>query len=195
MSKGNPDHFYRKAKEQGFPARSVFKLSELDQKYNLFRKRYKVLDLGASPGSWLVYITKQVEESGFVLGIDLNSVAQTLSSNCRVIQMDIFNVQGSDLKKQFGIFDVVVSDLAPKTTGNREADHARSYELCRHAFALAQEVLKPGGSFVCKMYQGEESKSFLEGLLQYFGMCKTQKPKASRSTSREIFFVGRGFIP
>lgn len=187
-----PDTFYRKAKSEGFAARSVFKLSELDQKYKLFRPGQKVLDLGAAPGSWMQYVSGRVGENGFVVGVDRNPVRAELPSNCRFIQADVFSLLSADLAAQYGKFDLVISDLAPQTTGNREGDHARSAELCRRALELVKDLLVPGGSFVCKMYQGGESRDFLARLKKRFKNAKTQKPQASRSESRELFFVGLG---
>jgi 23S rRNA (uridine2552-2'-O)-methyltransferase len=185
-----PDRFYRQAKEAGFAARSVFKLAELDEKFGLFRPGRSVLDLGAAPGSWMQYVSERVGETGRVVGVDRNPIRAALPANSRFIQKDVLSLEAGELD---GEFDLVISDLAPQTTGNREGDHARSMELCRKALALARELLVSGGSFVCKMYQGEESKEFLDELRRHFRTAKTQKPKASRAESREVFFVGVGF--
>ncbi|MFH1262239.1 MAG: RlmE family RNA methyltransferase [Pseudomonadota bacterium] len=188
------DSYYRKAKTEGFAARSVFKLEELDRKYKLFRAGQKILDLGAAPGSWMQYVSERVGEKGLVVAIDRNPLRTQVPANCRVLQADVLAVSSTELKEEFGSFDGLISDLAPQTTGDHEGDHARSVELCRCAFALANDLLVPGGSFVCKMYQGEESKEFLVSLQRSFQTAKIQKPKASRAESREIFFVATSYF-
>jgi 23S rRNA (uridine2552-2'-O)-methyltransferase len=186
-----PDSFYRKAKTEGFAARSIFKLQELDEKFKLFRAGQRVLDLGAAPGSWMQYVSQKVGAEGLVVAIDRNALRTEIPDNCRFRQADVLSLQSSDFA-EFGKFDLVVSDLAPQTTGNHEGDHARSVELCQKALSLAQSLLVAGGGFICKMYQGEESRPFLEELRKNFMMAKTQKPNPSRSESREIFFVALG---
>jgi 23S rRNA (uridine2552-2'-O)-methyltransferase len=184
------DRFYRQAKADGFAARSVFKLEELDSKFRLFRPGQAVLDLGAAPGSWMQYVSEKVGEAGRVVAVDRNAIRTTLPGNCTFLQADVLSLKAGELGDEF---DLVISDLAPQTTGNREGDHARSVELCRKALELARALLADGGSFVCKMYQWEESRGFLEELRKDFKTAKTQKPKASRAESREMFFVGIGF--
>lgn len=185
-----PDPYYLKAHAEGFVARSVFKLQEMDEKYRLFRPGQRVLDLGSSPGSWMQYVSKKVEGRGEVIGVDRNEMRAQLPKNCDFIQGDVLDLTAEQFERPF---DLVISDLGPKTTGNHDADHGRSAELCWKVLEIAKGTLKGGGTMVCKMYQGEESKPFLMAVKKLFSMAKTQKPKASKAESRELYFVATGF--
>ncbi len=191
--KKNPDHFYHKAKKDGFAARSVFKLEELDRKYHLIRKGDHVLDLGAAPGSWLKYLSQRVGKSGKVVGVDLEPLREDPPKEVLFFQQDLFALTPEILKGYVSSFHVVVSDAAPQTTGSRDTDHLKSVAICEFALELAIQLLPGGGHFVCKMYQGGETHGFLKKLKDHFLMAKIQKPSASRKESREIFFVGREF--
>ncbi len=186
-----PDHYYAKAKKRGFAARSIFKLEELNEKFRLIRPGMRVLDLGSAPGSWLQYVAKEVGEEGEVLGIDLDPLHIPLPPHAHFVRTDIVHWDSST----HASFDVVLSDMAPKTTGNRIGDHLKSIGLCEFALDVVLRVLRPSGDFVCKMYQGEDSKAFLEKLNSHFKDVKSQKPSASRRESREVFFVARGYQP
>lgn len=192
-TKGQRDPHYWKAKRQGFLARSVYKLEELDKKYQLFKAGQHVLDLGASPGSWTQYALERIGGAGFVLGVDQNPIQVPKEPRMTILQMDALEIKAKELKDKYGVFDVVLSDLAPKTTGVRDLDHFRSKELCNQAFKIACAILKRKGSFVCKMYQGEKSPSFEKELKSHFAFVKIQKPHSSRSHSREIFFIAKDF--
>ena len=191
--KGRSDRFYQKAKSEGYTARSVYKLEEIDQKYRLFRKGHLILDLGASPGSWMQYLSGRVGEKGLIVGVDRNLPRQAPVPSSRFLQRDVFDVSAEELRGIVNAFDAVVSDLAARTTGDRDGDHTRSMALCGRALELALQTLKPGGAFVCKMFQGGGSKVFLDGIRKHFDMVKTQKPSASRGESREVFVVALGF--
>ncbi len=188
-----PDFYYRQAKAKGFVARSVFKLKELDERYRLFRAGGRVLDLGAAPGSWLDYVSEKVGEKGLAVGVDRKPLRQSLRPNMRFLNADVLEMDRSGLRGISPAFDAVISDLAPSTTGDRDGDHVRSFELCTKAKELAVGLLAPGGAFVCKMFQGAETKRFVEGLQASFAQVKVQKPKASRDESREIYIVALCF--
>jgi 23S rRNA (uridine2552-2'-O)-methyltransferase len=128
-----------------------------------------------------------------VVGVDRTPLSVSIPGHGRFVERDVFECEIENLRNITMEYDVVLSDLAPKTTGNREGDHERSFELCAQAFKVATGVLRSGGNFVCKMYQGPRSKEFLEMLRKVFENCKTQKPSASRSESRELFFVALEF--
>ncbi len=190
--KKNPwaDHYTRKAKKDQYPARSVYKLQEIQKKHRVLKKGHKVLDLGCSPGSWLMYAAEQTGPKGSVTGIDIKAVTANLPGHAKVIKGDIFSFD-DDLAQRVGKgFHAVISDMAPATTGNRDVDAARSMELCRAAFAVALKVLAPGGSFVCKVFQGEDFKLFSETVKAAFGRMHIFKPRSSRKASREIFLIG-----
>jgi 23S rRNA (uridine2552-2'-O)-methyltransferase len=178
------DHFGRRAKAQGYAARSVFKLEEIDKRLKLLRPGQKVLDLGAAPGSWAQYTSQRVGEHGVVVAVDLEPL-RVGTPNLRCVQRDIALLTEDDL---FGIasFDVVLSDMAPHT--NR--DQFRSYELYTGALQAAERWLAPGGWFVGKIFQGPEFEQAREATRALLGNARILKPDASRSESYEIFLAG-----
>ena len=167
------DHYFLKAKEEHYPARSVYKLKEIDSKFKIFRRGMRVLHLGAAPGSWSLGAPPQVT----------------------FMQEDVFN-RSEDFEarlREMGPFDVVMSDMAPSTTGAVFTDQCRSLELCQEAFAVARKWLKPGGSFIVKIFMGPDVQELLQPMRKNFSTVKTFKPKSSRAESKEIFEVGMGF--
>jgi 23S rRNA (uridine2552-2'-O)-methyltransferase len=190
-SKRNPwqDHYSRRAKKDRYPARSVYKLEEIQQKYRLISKGDKILDLGCSPGSWLLYAAKMTGDKGRVIGIDIQPVKIESGSNIEIIKGDVFELDVASLGCDF---NVVISDMAPGTTGHKAVDAARSAGLCEAALAIAQSVLLPGGSFVCKIFQGPDFNQFVNSVRAGFERQKIFKPKSSRKASKEIFIIGLG---
>ena len=186
------DHYSRKARKERFPARSVYKLKEIQQKYRLIRRGDRVLDLGCSPGSWLVYAAELTGKAGEVIGVDLKPVSVALPSQARTHQLDILAQEEASLEALGGEFSVVLSDMAPSTTGSKAVDGARSYALCEAALSVASAKLKPGGSFVCKILQGEDFKTFLDSVRERFNGCRIFKPQSSRKASKEIYVIGLG---
>jgi 23S rRNA (uridine2552-2'-O)-methyltransferase len=186
------EFYTRKAKEEGYPARSVYKLKEIDEKFKIIKVGDRVLDLGAAPGSWLIYISQKIGNKGKVLGIDLENLKICLPVNAKFLKKDVFELTDLDLK-EFGKFQAVVSDLSPKTSGIKFVDAAKSLELCEKGLEVAQKVLTPGGNFVCKVFESEETKDFFKKIEENFKSAKRLKPQASRKESREIFFIGKGF--
>ena len=189
------DHYSERAKKERYPARSVFKLKEAQKKFRLIKKGDRVLDLGCSPGSWLLYAAEQTGKSGRVLGIDLKAIRIKLPSQADTLTADILTIDRAwfDKQKLGDRFNVVLSDMAPSTTGNKGLDAARSFQLCQAALNIADMVLKPGGSFICKIFQGEEFKEFSDIVRNRFKRHKIFKPSSSRKESKEIFIVGMGF--
>jgi len=186
------DHYARRAKKEKFPARSVYKLKEMQQKYNLIKKGDKVLDLGCAPGSWLLYAAKLTGNKGEVVGMDLKPVSERIPSHVRVYQNDILSMDDELFKLTGKDFNVVLSDMAPATTGSKHVDSARSFNLCRAALSIAQETLVTGGSFVCKIFHGEDFKTFSDAVKQKFNRYKIFKPQSSRKASKEIYIIGFG---
>jgi 23S rRNA (uridine2552-2'-O)-methyltransferase len=184
------DHYSRQAKKDRYPARSVYKLEEIQQKHRLIRKGDKILDLGCSPGSWLLYAAKLTGDKGRVIGIDLKPVKIQVASNTEVITGDVFEINAESLGNDF---KVVLSDMAPATTGHKAVDAARSAGLCEAALAIAERVLLPGGSFVCKIFQGPDFNQFLDSVRTGFKSLKIFKPRSSRKASKEIYIIGLGF--
>ena len=148
-----------------------------------------MLDLGASPGSWTLYAAERVGPSGRVLGIDLSDHDATLPSHAEIRTLDAFAVGPETLG---GPFDVVISDMAPKTSGQRHADQYRSYELFTRALGLATTVLEPGGHFVGKIFQGQEFEDARNAVRAAFARVRIIRPKATRDESYEVFLVGIG---
>ncbi|QDK45036.1 50S rRNA methyltransferase [Bdellovibrio sp. ZAP7] len=190
----NPrDRYFKKAKEEGFAARSVFKLEEIDKKYKIFKgSGQTVLDLGASPGSWSQYASKVVGAKGRVLGVDLSPVTVKLP-NAVFIQADLRDLNLEDTFRDHGFhppFDIVMSDMAPKTTGIRMTDQARSMELCELALDVARKFLKKDGHFVCKLFHSDDFAKLREEIKKSFAKCEVMKPDSTRKISKEIFLIG-----
>lgn len=189
------DHYFMRAKQDNYPARSVYKLQELDKRFSLFKAGMTVLDLGAAPGSWTLWAAKKVGPEGRVLGADIQSTDTHFAENTVFMQEDVFNRSEAFEKAlaETGPFDMVISDMAPKTTGHKFTDQARSINLCEEALAVACLYLKPGGHFIVKIFQGPDDQAYRESLREYFKAVKTFKPKSSRAESKEMFYVGLDF--
>lgn len=191
------DFYFKKAQKEGYPARSIYKLEEAQQKYQLLHQGDKVLDLGCHPGSWSLYAAKVIGPSGLVIGVDLNKGKQlqvAKGSEIRRVVADISLDETLDvLIEQCPAFDAVLSDIAPHTTGHKWADQQKSLELSRRVFEVALRFLKNDGAFYCKVFEGEDFKEFFETVRPYFQKAKIVKPKSSRSESREVFVMGLNF--
>ncbi len=190
------DYYAKKAKEENFAARSVYKLQEIDEKYSIFKGAKQVIDLGASPGSWSQYVSKKLGNQAKIFSIDLNPLTQSIP-NVTFVIADIMKVDFIELVKNHGfdnLFEVVISDMAPKTTGIRVTDQARSYELCLMALEVAKKVLKPKGNFVCKMFDSDEFQNFKNELQKNFKKVNVLRPKSTRKESKEIFFIAQEFF-
>jgi 23S rRNA (uridine2552-2'-O)-methyltransferase len=186
------DPFFNKARAAGFAARSVYKLDEIDRRVRLLRPGYRVLDLGCCPGSWMQYAASVVGPHGHVVGIDRNPLPRALPG-VRALVGDIYTTPDADLLGPLNAFDVVLSDMAPDTTGVRSVDQARSASLFEEALTRAERLLAPGGSFVGKLFQGPDFDSIRKRMNGRFSEVKIVKPESSRAQSFEIFLVGKGF--
>ena len=184
------DHYFHKAKHDGYVARSAYKLEEIDKKHLLLRKGNLVLDLGCSPGSWLQYAAGKVGELGQVMGVDLQTVKLSLPKNVKVLQADIFEMTVQDFEMNGGMFDVILSDMAPKTTGIRIADAQRSYALNQQVLEFSGDLLQPHGALLVKAFQGAPLEQLRREFSSSFAQVKLCKPKSSRSESVEIFLLG-----
>ena len=184
-----PDAFTKAAKAQGYPARSVFKLEEIDRRTRLFRPGQRVLDLGAAPGSWTLYAAKKIGASGKLLAVDLSEIAIPLPPNTTFVRGDALSLANDDLGL-FAPYDVVLSDMAPSTTGSKIADQARSFELFMRALAVADAWLSPGGAFVGKIFMSDDFTAAKAGVRALFDESRTIKPEGTRSSSVEVFVVG-----
>lgn len=182
------DVFHRRAKQQGFVARSVFKLEEIDHKYRLLRPGGRILDLGCRPGSWLQYAAGVVGAQGALVGIDRTPLDQAIPG-ARIVVGDVFEVPIATLLGELPAFDVVLSDMAPDTTGVRSLDQARSETLFERALEIAEQTLAHGGHFLGKLFQGPDWQRLLGRARQGFTTVRTVKPAGSRKESIEQYVV------
>lgn len=184
------DYYYWKAKKEGYRSRAAYKLLQMDKKFGIIRSGDWVLDLGASPGGWTQVA---VELGANVVAVDINPMERI--ENVTFVRGDI--TEEETVKKIREIreeFDVVLSDASPKITGHWDLDHFRSVELTRAAFNIAKILLRPGGNFVVKMFQGSETPKLYNEFKRYFRFKKLHSPPASRKRSSEIYFIGKRFI-
>ncbi len=190
MTRRQPqDHYFRRARKEGFLARSVYKLEEIDRRVRLIRPGQRVLDLGCHPGSWLQYCAGVVGTRGLVVGVDTREVSVELPPHVQFLQADVFELSPVDLHHFSREFDVVLSDLAPATTGIRSVDSNRSSMLFQRALSLAEDLLAPGGHFLGKIFQGSGFNSIVQQLKGEFLEVRGIKPRATRKVSKEIYLV------
>ncbi len=187
---GVPDPYRTRARAQGFVARAVYKLKEIDEKYRLFKAGQRVLDLGCSPGSWLQYIASRVGPTGVVVGVDRLEPEIELAPPLYFVAGEAGSLDLTAITALAPEFDVVVSDLAPKTTGVRGVDQQRSLELAWEAWGLARKLLKAGGHFLVKVFEGPETPALAEALRKAFSRTRHLKPAGSRPASRELYLLG-----
>ena len=188
-----PDFWSQKAFSEGYPARSVYKLKEIDEKFGMIKKNYTVLDLGSAPGSWTTFLLRQMDGSGKVVSCDLNPLSKIVKGeNLLFIQGDLNAPEIRKQIKENGPYDLVVCDAAPKTTGNRTVDTARSEQLVEMAIWYAQTMLNQGGNFTVKIYQNGDQQKFLKSMREIFTSAKGFKPEACRAESFETYLVGIG---
>ena len=186
------EHFYKEAKRVGYRARSAFKLQQIQKKFNIITKNDLILDLGAAPGGWSQIAKNLTGESGTVIAVDILDI-KTLPG-IQTIQGDIEeNETIEEIKQQIGNkkADVILSDMSPDITGNYSIDQARSLYLCEKAFETTEILLKPGGHFICKIFEGEDTKKFIEKVKKRFQMIKKYSPEASRKSSSEIYIIAK----
>jgi 23S rRNA (uridine2552-2'-O)-methyltransferase len=192
------DYYSKKAKKEKYPARSIYKLEEVQQKFKFLSRGDSVLDLGCFPGSWSLYAAEVVGPKGIVVGVDLqqaDEVARPGGAPIHWLCQDIMMPELLVAVRQFRpAFRVLISDLAPKTTGSRWADAQQSLILVRHTLALAEELLLNKGHYLCKVFQSEDFPEFVGEMKKRFTMVKVQKPKSSRIESREVFVLGMGYM-
>ena len=186
------DSWSKRAKSQGYAARSVFKLEDLDRRFSLLRPGQRVLDLGCHPGSWLRYATVRVGPSGHVVGID-RTPTPAFAAHCTTLTGDIYDTPPEALDPQGRGFDAVLSDMAPDTTGIPTTDQARSVALAEHALHLALTLLRPGGSFACKVFQGPDVAALVTATRARFTQVRQARPPAVRKSSTELYLVATGF--
>ncbi|MBN2600287.1 MAG: RlmE family RNA methyltransferase [Candidatus Thermoplasmatota archaeon] len=188
------EHFYQKAKQVGYRARSAFKLQQIHKKFHLLPKDALVVDLGAAPGGWSQVAKELVGTNGIVIGVDLSFIRPL--ENIRFLQGDVTKPETIERIKELTggrNADVVISDMSPDISGNYSVDQARSAWLCDCALHTTQQLLRPGGHFLCKIFEGEDTPSFLKKVQQQFLVVKTFSPEASRKSSSEVYIIAKSF--
>ena len=187
------EHYTIKANKEGYPARSVYKLKDIDEKYRFLKKGDRVLDLGAAPGSWMKYIAAKIGERGLVQGVDIQDIEIELKPNMRFLKKDMRELDSTHFVNEG--YDAVVSDAAPFTSGVPSLDAGRSFELASKAFEIACSSLKPRGNFLTKIFDGEYTGDFHREIQENFSSVKRYRPKATTKQSRELYIIARGFAP
>jgi 23S rRNA (uridine2552-2'-O)-methyltransferase len=186
------DEYFKRAKAEGYLARSAYKLQEINERKKLFGRGARVLDLGCAPGAWLQIASEAVGPRGVVVGIDLKEVREGIAPNVRAVQGDIYKTPPEELTGPGGgLFDAVVSDMAPDTTGH--GDHFLSVRLCRRVLELLPGLLRGGGNLTMKVFEGEEYPALLREVQGMFREARGFKPKASRDVSVEMYIVAHGY--
>ncbi|MBD3352998.1 MAG: rRNA methyltransferase [Candidatus Lokiarchaeota archaeon] len=184
------DLYHKKAVEKGYRSRAAFKLIQIDDKYNILKNARRILDLGCAPGSWLEVIIKRTKNKPTkIIGID-----QTRTSSipgAKILKMDVFSKKVEKMIENEVPegFELIISDMAPNTTGNRSTDSARSFTLAERAFNLARKYLIKNGDFVAKIFHSPDLKVLIQMMTPYFKEIHSYKPKASRKNSREIYII------
>ena len=186
------DAFFRKARNEGFAARAVYKLEDIDKRVRLLHAGARVLDLGCRPGSWMQYAVKVVGPHGKVVGIDRLQLPAPVPG-AHVIIADIYTLSDEELLCGLSAYDVVLSDMAPDTTGIRATDQARSANLVEEALSRAERLLAPLGAFVAKVFQSPEVERLRKRMGEHFSDVRLLKPEASRQQSTELYLVGKNF--
>ena len=192
------DHYFKKAKKENYPARSVYKLEEAQKKYTLLKTGDTVLDLGCHPGSWSMYAARIVGPEGLVVGVDLQEGRKVSLAKAAEIIWFCGDIMTEDIVAEIQeirkVFRVILSDLAPRTSGNRWVDQQQSLNLARRVQELSEKLLAGGGNLYVKVFEGEDFKEYVDSVRKDFKTVKIVKPKSSRSESREVFVLGMGFL-
>ena len=188
------DFWTKKAFKEGYPARSVYKLEEINKKFSLFGSSACVLDLGAAPGSWTSFLIRNLKENATIVSVDLKPLDSKIKDDRLIfIQGDMTDKKIIAKIEEKKPFDAVVCDVAPYTTGNKALDVVRQNDLAFMAKDYAIRMLKPGGSFVTKIFQGQEMNLLVKELKNKFEIVRTFKPVACRKNSIETYIIGKNF--
>ena len=197
MAYDHHDRYYKKAKQQGYRSRAAYKLLELQERYRFLHSGDSVVDLGAAPGGWLQVAAKVVGHGGKIVAVDLQAIQPFHERNIVLLQGDMTDGDVREKVKQLlsGPADCVLSDLAPKLSGIRDADMARCFELNQIALSTAVELLRPGGTLLIKSFISEDLHAFTAAMKRHFLTVHRTKPEATRQGSSEFYFVGLGYSP
>lgn len=191
------DRFFKKAKQDGYRSRAAYKLIELQERFRLIHSGHRIVDLGAAPGGWLQIVSKSIGANGKVVGVDLQAIQPFQENNIALLTGDALSGEVQRRIKELlgGMAHCVLSDMAPKLSGIRDADLARCQELNRLALQVAQELLLPGGSLLVKSFVSEDLQAFSAELKKSFATVQRTKAEASRQGSSEFYFYAKGFQP
>jgi 23S rRNA (uridine2552-2'-O)-methyltransferase len=190
------EHYYRAAKAAGYRARSAYKLQQIQQRFSLIAAGDTVLDLGAAPGGWSQVAGELVGDNGCVIAVDLSPIKPLPHVTIITGDMTAPQTLQEVLTALAGApVDVVISDMSPDITGHYTVDQARSFFLSERALEVAAQVLKKGGHFACKLFEGEDSPAFIKKVRSTFRQVKVYSPQASRKSSSEVYIVAKGFVP
>lgn len=188
-----PDFWAEKARKEGYPARSVYKLDELDRKFGVLRPGLRVLDIGAAPGSWSLWALKRLDGRGFLSAVDLQPLGISPSyPNFFFIRGDLYDDAVKAAIAERGPYDLVLSDAAPATSGNRGLDTDRSEAIVEAVLGYADDMLKPGGSVVAKLFIGGGQRELLDRMKASYASARAFKPEACRTVSFETYLIGLG---
>ena len=188
------DYWTRKAFSEGYPARSVYKLEEINKKFPLLHPSSVVLDLGAAPGSWTAFLLRNLGSKASVVALDLNELDEKIKDErLTFIQGDMRSAEIIADVEKLAPFDAVLCDAAPHTTGNKSIDVASQNYLAELAVFYAKKMLKTGGVFVTKIFQGKELKNLTDQAKPHFSSVRTFKPEACRKNSIETYIIGKDF--
>ncbi|WEU41045.1 MAG: RlmE family RNA methyltransferase [Candidatus Odinarchaeum yellowstonii] len=186
------DHYYKLAKKENLRSRAAFKLKQLNEKYKIIKRGYRVLDIGSAPGGWLLSIKEIVGDKGVIVGVDIQPISEI--EGVHFILGDITDSGVIEkITKVSSEFDTVTSDCSPNVSGNWELDHARQLYLSEKSLETAIKVLVKGGSFIVKVFQGELFREFIDKMRKYFSKVIITKPEASRRESSEVYVIGLAF--
>jgi 23S rRNA (uridine2552-2'-O)-methyltransferase len=188
------DHYARRARNEKWVARSVYKLEEIDRRFRLIGRGHRLLDLGCYPGSWSQYSLKKVGPGGEVVGMDLREPKRLSAPNFRFIKADVITLDLERLLQEIRLRDAVISDLAPQTTGIKVADASRSMELAKKALEISLALLKERGHFLSKVFEGEDLKALRNEVKERFDQTRLVRPSAVRKGSKEIYLLGLGLV-
>lgn len=189
------DHYFHKAKKENFLARSVYKLEEIDERFKILNKGDHIIDLGYHPGSWIQYTSEKIGNDGLVIGADIKEINTKLLNlkNVRLYQKDVFTIDKMEELGVTGQFNVVLSDMAPNTTGIRKVDQDRSLNLVEMVFSLLPKFLKHDGNLVIKVFESQDAQNFLKDQKSQFKEFHYLRPKSVRSVSKEYFVIGKNY--
>lgn len=190
------DYYFNKAKKENFLARSIYKLEEINNKFKVLKEGNNVVDLGYYPGSWIQYTSSVIGPKGKVVGIDIKPVNKKLLSgkNIKLLEKSIFDVESVQDLEEENLFDVLLSDMAPNTTGIKSVDQARSLELIEKIFWVLPVFLKKNGNLVIKIFDSNDAQMFLKKNKKLFKEFHLLKPKSTRTVSKEFFAIGKGYL-